>query len=295
MSRTCLPVLLVLAACGSPAPAPAPAPTPTPIPSVPPAPALPTIDWARHGLADAGCFAIRDLATGEERVSDPARCDRPRRPNSTFKIANALIGVDLGLLEGPDAPLPWDRDAYPFEAGDPAAWNGDHTLRSGMEVSAVPHFRTLAAQIGGERMAGYLARLDYGNHDVSGGPDLFWLRGGLRISARQQLDFVQRLVADDLPVSARAHAVVREVLLREERGAARVFGKTGSGRIEEPTGDDDRTFHGWLVGWIEQPGKTWLFAMWVEADGYEAMRVRRQATLDGVLADLGLPTADPAR
>lgn len=281
MSRTGLPALLIVAACGGPPPAP----------PATPAPALPDIEWARHGLADAGCFALRDLATGEERVSDPERCAEPRRPNSTFKIANALIGVDLGILDGPDAAMPWDRDAYPYEEGKPAAWNQDHTLRSGIEVSAVPHFRTLAARIGGDRMAGYLERLDYGNHDVSGGADSFWLSGGLQISARQQLDFVQRLVEGELPVSERAHQVVREVLLREQRGAARVFGKTGSGRIEAPASDDDQTFHGWLVGWIEQPDATWLFAMWVEGDGYEAMAEEREWTVDGVLADLGLAAA----
>src|SRR5262245_39729183 len=56
---------------------------------------LPRIDWARHGLTGEGCFLLRDLSSGDEQVNDAARCARPRRPNSTFKVVNALIGADL--------------------------------------------------------------------------------------------------------------------------------------------------------------------------------------------------------
>lgn len=255
-------------------------------PPSPPRSTLPAIDWAGHGLADAGCFVVRDLASGDEIVSDEARCDQARRPNSTFKIPNSLIGLDLGVLDGPDAMMTWDRESYPAEDWWPEAWKQDQPLRTAIEVSAVPHYRRLATLIGAERMQAALDAMAYGNRDISGGLDQFWLRGGLRISARQQIDFLVRLLRDELPVSKAAQAAVREILFRETRGTAKIFGKTGSGPLED--GPETR-FHGWLVGWIEQDGRTLVYAMWVEAEGYEGVRDLREKVVDAVLTDLNMP------
>jgi beta-lactamase class D len=250
---------------------------------------LPAIDWARHGLADGGCFVVLDLDSGQQRISDAARCARPRRPYSTFKIPAALIGLDTGLLAGPDAPLPYDRATYPPEAHWPADWRQDLPLRRAIAISAVPLFRGLATRIGAERMRGYLDRLAYGNRDP-GGPDQldhFWLRGPLRIAAPQQVALLAALVRDELAVSAEAQAATRAILLREERGDVRLFHKTGSGRVEE---GDDGSFLGWLVGWIEQGRQIRVFALWVEDPaGYAAMDRRRARTFEGLLGDLGVP------
>jgi beta-lactamase class D len=265
-------LVTLLAACGGARPEPA-APEST----------LPAIDWAKHGLADAGCFVIRDLASGDERISDEARCAEPRRPNSTFKIPNSLIALDLGILDGPDAIMTWDSAAYPAEDWWSEAWRQDLPLRRAIEVSAVPHYRRLATLIGEERMRAALDAMDYGNRDLSGGLDQFWLRGGLRISARQQIDFLVRLLRDQLPASKPAHAAVREILLRETRGAAKIFGKTGSGKLED---GPETMYHGWLVGWIEDAGRILVYAMWVEAEGYEGVRDHRAAVVDAVFAEL---------
>src|SRR5687767_12504069 len=89
--------ILVLVGCGtssspSAPPPPTPAPTPTPAPSPPAIDAAPVaIDWPD------GCFTYRDRA-GTTHESDAKRCSERRRPFSTFKVPNALIGVELGLL-----------------------------------------------------------------------------------------------------------------------------------------------------------------------------------------------------
>lgn len=277
-------ILAIVAGCGGKKDAPAPARDAAAVVDEPAdaAPGLPAIDWAAHGLADAGCFVARDLASGAELVSDEARCARARRPNSTFKIPNALIGLDLGILAGPDAVMTYDGKAYPREAHWSDAWTKDQPLRKAIEISAVPHFRRLATQIGAERMQQYLDRLDYGNRDTSGGVDLFWLRGGLRITAREQIDFVGALARQALPVSAAAQAAMHEVLLRDTRDGARIFHKTGSGKDEDGA---DR-WVGWLVGWIEHGPRTLAFAMWVEDATFDAMAEKRTRTFDGVAAAL---------
>jgi beta-lactamase class D len=215
--------------------------------------------------------------------SDPDRCSKPRRPYSTFKLANALIAVDAGVLDGPDAALTWDQKAVPDDPQLLASWRKPHTLRSGIAVSAVPHFRTLALQIGADRMRAGLAKLAYGNRDTSGGLDLFWLRGGLRISAAQQLAFVEALARGKLAVSARAQEVVREISLLQRAGGAELHGKTGSGPIE-----DARGFLVWQVGWVLREDTVLPYAGWLEAtsgtlDDARAARDRRlRETLDAL-------------
>jgi beta-lactamase class D len=271
----------------TPAPSPAPSPTPAPPPS-PVALADSKVDLAAR--IPNGCFTIRQRSTGTTLVSDPARCALPRSPFSTFKIANALIAIDAGVLAGPDAALPIDEALR--SKNDLPAWAGAHTLRSGMKVSAVPHFRTLATHVGADRMKAGLARLGYGNQAMTPSLDRFWLDGGLRISASEQLDLVDKLSAGGLPVAPAAQAAVREVLRLDEQGGAVLYGKTGSGTMKSAGGH----WVLWLVGWVERGGETYPFATWLEIDGgdMDTVRVERTRVVRGILAELGLIAAPPA-
>ena len=49
-------------------------------------------------------------------------------------------------------------------------------------------------------MSRYLDVFGYGNRDISGPIDQFWLDGQLRISPRGQVEFVHRMLAGELPV-----------------------------------------------------------------------------------------------
>lgn len=230
-----------------------------------------------------GCFAIRD-ASGQLHQSDPSRCALPRRPYSTFKLANALIALDAGLLDGPDAAMTWDQKAFPPQSRWPAAWRAPHTLRSGLAVSAVPHFRTLAVQIGAERMRAGLTALDYGDQRTGGGLDRFWLSGDLRISAVQQLDFTGRLARGTLDVSARAQEAVREISRLAEAGGAEVHGKTGSGPVE----DNGKGALVWLVGWVQRGDAILPFACWMELpEDLDAARAARDRRLRDTLDQIG--------
>jgi beta-lactamase class D len=299
MKGILIAMLVVAAGCRGETPSPTPTPTPTPSPSPSPSPSPPpSPSPSPVSLADAkvdlatripnGCFMIRQRSTGTTLVSDRTRCDLQRSPFSTFKIPNALIAVDAGLLAGPDAELPID-EAFRSK-DDMAAWAGAHTLRSGMKVSAVPHFRTLAARLGPERMKAGLDRLEYGNRAMTPAIHNFWLRGGLAISAREQLELVDKLAAGTLPVSPAAHAAVREVIRIDERGGAVLYAKTGSGWTTPAGG----RWLLWLVGWVERDGETYPFAAWLEADGdMDTVRVERTRVVRGILADLGVIAAPP--
>lgn len=286
MTSKSLFFLLAAVACSS---GPVPASPPVVAPAAPAArpPAVMTADPELAALWPDGCFVVGPPAAA--RASDPGRCALPRRPYSTFKIPNALIGADAGLLPGPDAPMAWDEVRVPRQGFWMDAWSGPHTLRTAMEVSAVPHFRTLALLLGADRMAAGLARLAYGNQDTSGGLDLFWLRGGMRISAAEQLAFVDALAHGTLAVSPAAQATVRAVLERDRQGAAVLYGKTGTGDAEDGSG----RWIAWQVGWVEVGSVVTPYAAWFESsiNDIPTLAAERTRRVREVLAKRGLIAA----
>ncbi|PYF03288.1 beta-lactamase class D [Rhodopseudomonas faecalis] len=185
-------------------------------------------------------------------ASDTERSGRGQLPASTFKVPHSLIALDCGVVADPDQDIfKWDGVTRDFPG-----WNQDHTLRSAIAVSAVPVYQEIARRIGAERMQRYLTLLDYGNHDIGGGIDQFWLRGALRIDPMQQIDFLDRLRRGALPVSARSQAWVRDILPVTPVGDAVIRAKTGllGAEAGKPT-------LGWLVGWAEKGGGATVFAL----------------------------------
>jgi beta-lactamase class D len=290
-----LPVAIIVAltACSSksqPPPPPTPSPTPSPATPTPTPPAPDPLAIIRAAWPD-GCFTALDR--GMVLTSDADRCALPRRPYSTFKIANALIAVDAGVLAGADSAMTWDKKAVPDQPDYLDVWRQPHTLRSGIAVSAVPYFRTLALTLGADRMRDGISRLHYGNEDISGDLSLFWLRGKLRISADQQRDFMAHLAAGTVAsFAATAQATVRDVLLIDERNGATLRGKTGSGPIEDGNGG----YLVWLVGWVERDARAIPFAAWLEDKTGGTMddaRARRDQRVRATLAALGWIDAPP--
>jgi beta-lactamase class D len=184
--------------------------------------------------------------------SDSDRSGEAKLPASTFKIPNSLIALETGVVGDPDKDiLKWDGVTRSIEA-----WNKDHTLRSAIAASAVPVYQEIARRIGEERMQKYVDLLDYGNRNIGGGIDQFWLTGDLRIDPVQQVDFVDRLRRGVLPVSKRAQDLVRDILPVTKVGDAVIRAKSGllGAEIGKPS-------LGWLVGWAEKGSANTVFAL----------------------------------
>jgi beta-lactamase class D len=185
-------------------------------------------------------------------ASDKVRSGEGRLPASTFKIPNSIIALETGVVEDPDKDVfKWDGVTRSIEP-----WNKDHTLRSAIAVSAVPVYQEIARRIGAERMQKYLDLFDYGNRDIGGGIDQFWLTGNLRIDPIQQIDFVDRLRRDVLPVSKRSQELTRDILTVTKVGDATIRAKSGLLGAEQ-----GKPSLGWMVGWAEKGASTTVFAM----------------------------------
>jgi beta-lactamase class D len=185
-------------------------------------------------------------------ASDKVRSGEGKLPASTFKIPNSLIALETGVVADPDKDVfKWDGVTRSIEA-----WNKDHTMRSAIAVSAVPVYQEIARRIGQERMQKYVDLFEYGNRDIGGGIDQFWLTGNLRIDPIQQVDFVDRLRRGVLPVSKRSQELVRDILPVTKVGDATIRAKSGllGAEVGQPS-------LGWMVGWAEKGSQQTVFAM----------------------------------
>ena len=185
-------------------------------------------------------------------ASDTQRSGEAKLPASTFKIPNSLIALETGVVGDPDKDVfKWDGVTRSIEA-----WNKDHTMRSAIAASAVPVYQEIARRIGPERMQKFVDLFDYGNRNIGGGIDQFWLTGDLRIDPVQQVDFVDRLRRGVLPVSKRSQDLVRDILPVTKVGDAVIHAK--SGLLGAERGEPSL---GWLVGWTEKGDAQTVFAL----------------------------------
>jgi beta-lactamase class D len=131
-------------------------------------------------------------------------------------------------------------------------------------------------------MREWLERLEYGNRDISGGIDLFWLQGGSRISAMEQVAFLHRLAEGRLPMTQRAQRLVRQALVVEkgrERTLHALGGNVASGGREAAA---------WWIGWIERQGRPRAyFALNLAPDRRSALADPREVGR-AILAEAGV-------
>ncbi|HSJ10700.1 MAG TPA: penicillin-binding transpeptidase domain-containing protein, partial [Longimicrobiales bacterium] len=139
-----------------------------------------------------------------------------------------------------------------------SSWSADQTLRTAMRNSVFWYYQEIARQIGATRMREYLDRFEYGNGSMGGGIDRFWLHGDLRISADEQVRFLQRMYDGQLGLSERTTQAVRDIIVLDSTAGYRVSGKTGTANV---TSTRELA---WLVGFVELPSDTWFFALNVE-------------------------------
>jgi len=185
-------------------------------------------------------------------ASDAQRSGEAKLPASTFKIPNSLIALETGVVEDPDKDVfKWDGVKRSIEA-----WNKDHTMRTAIAASVVPVYQEIARRVGEGRMQKYVDLFEYGNRNIGGGIDQFWLTGDLRIDPVQQVDFVDRLRRGALPISKRSQELVRDILPVTKIGDSLIRAKSGllGAEIGKPS-------LGWMVGWAEKGAAQTIFAL----------------------------------
>jgi beta-lactamase class D len=222
-----------------------------------------------------GTFVLYDLDRAGYLVYNPERVDSAYIPASTFKILNALVALETRVIDGADEMFEWDGVERPYDM-----WNQDHNLRSAFRVSAVWFYQELARRIGEGRLWHYVQAAEYGNVNIEGDIDRFWLDGELRISAMEQVQFLRRLYADDVPFSQPSIDTVKAIMIVEEHAEYLIRAKTGWGGEE---GDQI----GWWVGYVERGDNVYFFATNIDMNEDKDAAARISVTR-AILEELGI-------
>ncbi len=209
-----------------------------------------------------GTFVFYDLNNNRYIRHNSTRAAQRFSPCSTFKIPNSLIALETGAVADADSVIEWDSKKYPKKPGWDTHlapwgihWDRDHSLKSAFAQSCVWYYQELAQCIGSEKMARYLEKFVYGNNDISGGIDRFWLESSMKISADEQVEFLKRLYFENLGVSDRATSVVKAIMVREKETSYSISAKTGfcAGPDAPPVA--------WYVGFVEAHDNIYFFAL----------------------------------
>lgn len=227
-----------------------------------------------------GSFVLYDQNNDKYIYYNQSQFKQPFIPSSIFKIFNALTGLETGVIRDENFVIQWDSVRRQNEN-----WNKDHDLKTAFRNSTVWYFQELARRVGGKRMKYWLNKANYGNTDISGGIDQFWLKGGLRITPEQEIDFLKRLYNNKLPFSQRTMDIVKKIMIAEQSPYYTIRSKTG-------WGSQDNKDIGWYVGYMETKGNVYYFVNCIQIadlNNKDFPKARVEIT-NQILADLNLTT-----
>jgi len=211
-----------------------------------------------------GCFILYSMNKHKviSEYNPSNRCNQRIAPDSTFKIALSLMAFNEGIINQ-DSVFKWDGKQGIFPAH-----NQDQTPLTWLKYSVVWVSQQITPQLGLDRIQRYLADFNYGNRDFSGdagknnGLQYAWLSSSLKISALEQLNFLNAMLCDKLSVNKKAIANTKKNMYQGKLdNGADYYAKTGSGRHghNEREVNPSQLRDGWFVGFIEMGSEQYIF------------------------------------
>lgn len=218
-----------------------------------------------------GCFTMLDNGSGNITVYNMGMDTTRMLPASTFKIVNSLIALQTGVATDEHMSIKWDGVIRSNKA-----WNKTMDMAEAFKVSNVPYYQEIARRIGRDTMKRWIDSLSYGNKNMEGPIDSFWLNNHLKISPDEQLGLVKKLFFDQLPFQKRVQQIVRNMMLQEDNTLYKLSYKTGLGT------DEEKNNIGWVVGWIEENNHVYFFVTVLKSksEGTDLKNIRIDITKD---------------
>lgn len=239
------------------------------------------VDLSAYFNGYQGSFVLYDLKGDTWKVYDREQAAFRTSPNSTYKIYDALFGLEEGVITPHDSFMEWDGTDYPFEA-----WNQNQDLLSAMGASVNWYFEEIDQRLGSSSIQGYIRKIGYGNENVSADPSPYWMQGALKISPIEQVELLTDLYNNRFGFAPEnINAVKKSICLfsseNSSPGSKNLYGKTGTGRV------DGQDVNGWFVGYVETADNTYFFATNIQKDSDAAGSRAAELSL-AVLSDLGI-------
>ena len=213
------------------------------------------VDFSKYFGKYEGSFVLYDLGNDAWSIHDIEHATLRVAPDSTYKIYDALFGLEEGVITPQDSFIAWNGENYPFEA-----WNADQTLQSAMASSVNWYFQSVDEQLGTTSVYDYIKEIGYGNKNMSGDFSTYWMESSLKISPIEQVELLTKLQNNSFGFAPENINAVKDAICLSSSDAGTFYGKTGTGRVN---GQD---VNGWFIGYIETADNTYFFATNIGAD-----------------------------
>jgi len=210
-----------------------------------------------------GTLLIESLNGDVQYTNNSAKVALAHIPASTFKIPNTLIALEEGAIKDPFETIKWDGVERRY-----APWNTDQTLATAFARSCVWCYQRFAKQVGDARYQQYLEAFGYGNKKTGSDVTSFWLEGDLRVSPRDQIDFLRKVYLEQLPVKPLYIKILKEIMLVDQTPAYTLRAKTGWKGVD-----------GWYVGYVEAGDEVWFFAHHMIVNDKADLPLRRRMVI----------------
>ncbi len=215
-----------------------------------------------------GTFVLYNFNTKNIKYYNRVRADSSYLPASTFKVLNSLIALESKVIKDENEFIKWDG----IDKGW-SKWNKDQNMKSAIALSCVWFYQELARKIGQARMQNWITKIKYGNRQMGGKIDNFWLSGNLRISANEQVRFLEQFVNGTLPFQRKDIETVKRIMITDSTDTYIIHSKTGWSK-------QGNKQIGWFIGYVEKENNKWIFAMNIDIVNKSDLKLRKEITYD---------------
>lgn len=194
-----------------------------------------------------GCFTFLNNNGGKITVYNMQLDTQRFLPASSFKIVSSLIGLETGKITDENMIINWDGRRRRKD------WDRTMSMKEAFRVSNVPYFQEVVRRIGKDTLQRWIDSISYGNRNLSGPVDSFWLNNTLKISPDEQLGLMKKLYFDQLPFRKGVMETVRGLMVQEDKTTHKLSYKTGH------ASDEQGNQVAWVCGWIEENKHVYFF------------------------------------
>lgn len=232
------------------------------------------LDLSKAFQGYTGSFVLYDTSSDSWSMYNKKNAAKRVTPNSTYKIYDALLGLESGVITAEHSHMAWNRKPYPYDS-----WEADQDLNSAMRNSVNWYFQAIDAQADWDSIKAFLQKIEYGNQQIGSDLELYWTDFSLKISPIEQIELLKKFHDNAFSFEPQNIAAVKDAIRLSSTKEGSFYGKTGTGRV------DGRDVNGWFIGYVEKAENVYYFAANIQGEA-GATGSRAAAITASVLSDL---------
>ena len=217
-----------------------------------------------------GSFVLYDPSKNQYQIYNREMSEQRISPNSTYKIYSALFALESNVISTNTNNQAWDGEIYPHEE-----WNQNQTLATALSRSVNWYFQYTDREVGRKQLQDYFHKIKYGNEDLSGELDSYWMESSLKISPIEQVQLLYAFEENQFGFKQENIQAVKQAIFIDEKKYGRLYGKTGTGMV------NGKNVNGWFIGFVENGDDRFYFAINIQnkdgqAQGSKAVEIAKQ-------------------